>query len=106
MVSIYRATLIKHGERGEMEPPLAWEDETTTLAQFATDNGFPNPLQVIETKNPLIEDAQVFAAVSGVYPEFLLTVRAFDEWYCVVAWDLMDLFEALYTFRLTLVEEL
>ncbi len=105
MVNIYRATLIKHNERSAMAPPLAWEDETTTLDQFATDNGFPNLLQLIQTKNPLIEEARVFAAVSGVYPEFLLTVRAFDEWYCVVAWDLMDLFEALYTFRLTLAEE-
>ncbi|MEM6285179.1 MAG: hypothetical protein AAF787_23505 [Chloroflexota bacterium] len=100
MVSVYRTVFIRYGLRGEVERVLNWDEHVENVDQFASENGFPNKLGRLSSSTNLVRDARVYAAVSGVYPEFLLVVRTFDEWYCMLCWDIVDLYEAIHTFRL------
>ncbi len=104
MVNVIRATVVKNGVRGEFERVLTWENGVTDVDVFAEENGFPNPLQKLTSPSTPIVDARVYAAASGVYPEFLLMVRSFEEWYGTVCWDIIDLYEMLNTFRLQSLE--
>lgn len=104
MPRVYRPTLIKFGERSESPQSLVWEDEAEDVDTFAQHCGFTQPLQTWRRETHGFKDvaysAQVYAAMPGVYPRFLLTVDPFDEFHCVLCWDMSDLFQAMTLYGL------
>jgi len=100
MASVYRTVFMRYGVRGEVERVLNWDEHVSSVDEFAQENGFPNRLGKLSSSTNLIKDARVYAATPGIYPEFLLVVKTFDEWYCILCWDIVDLYEAMNTFRL------